>query len=1024
MRYLITRPGFRKLCLIAAALLLVMTSPLLQAASPDIVRTHKDSKGWKLKVNGEDFFVKGVVWGYSPRYENFTYNLWGKSDDYIKKVLDHDFGLMKKAGVNAIRSFATIPPEWITYIDDKYGIKTAINPLMGRYGANIGGKWVENPDYSDPLTRQTLKKEALDTVKKYKDVPGVLMFALGNESNYGLSWRSFEIENLPVGEQETEKAKYLYSLFAETITEAQKINPNHPITIVNGDIQYLDLMSKYAKDWNLLGVNAYRGKTFTDLWKDVKQGPDVPVIFFEFGSDAFNAKEFREDQRAQADYLRRQWIDMYNNSYGRGYGNSIGGFVFEWRDEWWKYKQDENLDQQDYNASWENGGYEFDHVAGKANMNEEWFGITRLGDVDRDGVHTAQPRMAYDVLAEVWAVDPYAQSQREIDASLESIDMEALALMSRERDQAAGWSEKPKAFEFTGGEVILDFLSKGYDTVSPYPGNGRVENDDGEMVFLDFAFHPVKNFWGDFTINIIANASDSDFEFKYGDRVNPVGIADETNTSDHIEIYDFRATYIGEGFDVNAFYHVPRYHWGYEGDFFGLLRETTDMEGQDIWNAKAPYGVEFVGKDRLDGLKVVAGPEIYWGANPKVLLKYQFGENQQYTFIHSEDVDERSGGESSTTDTTSRKTRQTTVQGTFELGNGMTLDIGGIMSGTEKIGDKFDYVSNGQIYVDEVNFEDTLGLKARLSFDLMQNALAYVGFNYAGLVANGGEPLRENGTELPYSEYGNKRVLETGVLITHGDYTIFPRLMYRDNILDANPLIPPSINGTTLTPGIVPRNTDDDPFAVLDNREARSAEIFLTYDPTPATYFYAWDNDEREDAKFAYNIGLTYTRYPTATDSELFYFEPQGRNVPFGTGLEADDVWLLTSKMVFNPSSSFKAILKLEFGKQQPTGVPESATEYASLESKFIIKDQNIVYFKFVKDGWGPYDFQRQFDVKYPEQYELEYVRLLNKGLPEKYSSKVGIKALYRTLDGDSPEYLGGLNDYMYEFQTYISYRF
>lgn len=1017
MRYLITQSCFRKACLVTATLLFVLMSPPILAATPDKVRTVKDSNGWKLKVNGKDFFVKGVVWGYSPRYENFNYNLWDKSESYIKKVLDHDFGMMKKAGVNAIRSFSTIPPKWVTYIDRQYGIKTAINPLMGRYGANINGKWVENPDYSDPMTRQALKKEALDTVQKYKNVPGVLMFALGNESNYGLSWSSFEIENLPVGEQQTEKAKYLYSLFAETIQEAQRINPNHPITIVNGDIQYLDLMARDAKKWKLLGVNAYRGKTFTDMWEKVRKGPDVPVVFFEFGSDAFNAREFREDQQAQADYLRRQWIDMYNNSYGRGNGNAIGGFVFEWRDEWWKYKQTENLDKQDYNASWENGGYKFDHVEGQNNMNEEWFGVTRLGDVDSDGVHTAQPRMAYDVLAEVWAVDPYSQSTQQINTRLQNIDMETLAMMSRERDLKAGWSEEPKAFEFTGGEVIIDFLSKGYDTVSPYPGMNRTENDHGQTLFLDFAFRPARNFWGDFTINLIGNASDSDFDFKYGDRIND-------QNGKHAEIYDFRATYIGDYFDLNAFYHVPRYHWGYEGDFFGLLRETTDMEGQDIWNAKAPYGVEFVGKQKLDGLKVVAGPEVYWGANPKVILKYQFGKNKQYTFIHSEDIEERSGGTSSSTDTTSRKTRQTTLQGEFDLGGGTKLELGGIISGTEKVGDKYDYFENGQVYVGEVEYKDTLGLKGKLSFDLMENARGYLAFNYAGLVANGGEPLREFGTELPYSEFGNKKVVEAGVMFTNGPYTIFPRLMYRDNIIDANPLIAPMTVGTTLFPGIVPRDTDDDPFAVLSNREARSAEIYFTYDPTPSTPFYAWDNDERENAKFAYNIGLTYTRYPTATDSELFFFTPTGQNVPFGAGLPAESVWLLKSKMVFNPSSSFKAIVKLEFGKQQPTGVPMPAIEYASLETKFIFRNEHILKFKFVKDGWGSYDFQRQFDLRYPEQFELEYVKLLDKGLPEKYSSKVGIKALYRTLDANSPEFLGGLNNDMYEIQTYISYKF
>ena len=95
------------------------------------------------------------MWGYSPRNQNYTYNLWGESDDFIRKVLDYDFGLMRKAGINTVRSFGMIPPEWVTYIYREYGIMTVINPLMGRYGYNVGGKWIPFTDYSDPLTRET-----------------------------------------------------------------------------------------------------------------------------------------------------------------------------------------------------------------------------------------------------------------------------------------------------------------------------------------------------------------------------------------------------------------------------------------------------------------------------------------------------------------------------------------------------------------------------------------------------------------------------------------------------------------------------------------------------------------------------------------------------------------------------------------------------------------------------------------------------------------------------------------------------
>ena len=190
------------------AVSLMLLAPGAHAAF-DKVTTYQDANGWKLQVNGEDFYVKGFVWGYTPRGENYSYNLWDQPEELIKVVLDHDFGLMAKAGVTANRSFTIIPPKWVTYIYETYGIMSVINPLMGRYGASIDGVWVPFTDYADPRTREILKTEVLDIVETYKDVPGVLMFALGNESNYGLSWSSFEIEDLPVGEQYREKAKFL-----------------------------------------------------------------------------------------------------------------------------------------------------------------------------------------------------------------------------------------------------------------------------------------------------------------------------------------------------------------------------------------------------------------------------------------------------------------------------------------------------------------------------------------------------------------------------------------------------------------------------------------------------------------------------------------------------------------------------------------------------------------------------------------------------------------------------------------------
>ena len=1036
--------------MLAAICLFILTSAV-QAQQVDIVTTYKDANGWKLQVNGNDFYVKGVVWGYAPPGTTYTYSLWNQPEDIIKTVVDKEFRMMQQANINAIRTFAIVPPKWVTYIYDNYGIMTVVNPLMGRYGASIDGVWVAQTDYSDPRTREVLKEEVLAVVEEFKDVRGVLMFALGNESNYGLSWSSsFEIENLPVGEQQREKAKFLYSLFGEVINAGKEIAPNHLFTIVNGDIQYLDLIVENGSNWDVLGTNSYRGISFTDLWSRVDAEYDKPVLFFEFGSDAFNARDFREDQAAQANYLRGMWQEMYRKSYGNGEeGNAIGGFVFEWRDEWWKYKQTENLDIQDTPASWGNGGYAFDFVEGQNNMNEEWFGITRIGQLDDDGYWISEPRMAVDVLTQIWALDPYEQDGAEVNDQINDINLDYYSLLSEVRALRSE-QQKSDRFRLSGGSVKAEYFVQGKDNDIDEDGEDGLRFQDGQMAFLDFEFQPTSKIKGQFSINLLANVADSDFEFRYGDRGLPYTVeviettaasVDEggtvritrsnTNIEDNerIELYDFSATYETDNYDLEAFYHVPRYHWMYEGDFYGLLRETTDLtgqNGQDIWNAKAPYGVEYAGKNSMDGLKVVFGPEVYWGANPKAIVKYEWDtENINWAFMHSEDIAQRDDS-SSATEPTERQSRQTTIYTETQPLDGMVLELGGIMASTEKVDDKYDRVEDGEIVIDEIDFEDTLGFKAKMVYDITNSIEGYIGLNYAGLVADGGATLTEWGTGLPYSDLGNKREIDGGIRFAMGDYTIYPRFLYRENIVDANPLIDPVTIGTTLSPGIDPRNRDSDPFAVLGNREAESLEVFFTYDPTPATWFYNWDVDMNEDAAFAYNIGLTETSYDTPTDSYLFFFEEGGTNAPFGEGLEAEDVWLLKSKMVFNPRVGLRIVANVDLGKQQSTGQPGQETvEFVGGNTKFIVDNKHIYFAELRVDDFGPYDFQQQFNVVYPLQAKFEYTRLIDQFGDEDVSSKWGVKGLYRELDELSgADYEDGKNDYMFEIQTYFELKF
>ena len=187
-------------------------------AQVDKVSVVKNEKGVKLVVNGNDFMINGMNWDYFPIGTNYSYSLWQQSDDFIQAALDAEMPMLKNMGVNAIRVYVGIQPKWIKYIYEKYGIYTMLNHSFGRYGLTLNGTWFLNTEYSDPRVHDLLLKEVTDMVKEYQNTPGLLVYLLGNENDYGLFWRGAETENIPMEQRKsTTGAKALYKLFNEAV---------------------------------------------------------------------------------------------------------------------------------------------------------------------------------------------------------------------------------------------------------------------------------------------------------------------------------------------------------------------------------------------------------------------------------------------------------------------------------------------------------------------------------------------------------------------------------------------------------------------------------------------------------------------------------------------------------------------------------------------------------------------------------------------------------------------------------------
>ena len=183
------------------------------------VSVYKDERGATLQVDGKDIMVIGMNWGHMPVGENYTYSLWNQEEGFIKEVLDTEMEMLREMGVNAIRQMPGIPPKWVTYIYETYGIYTVMNHTMGRYGFSVDGVFIPTTNYADERTREVIREDVLASMLEvYKDTPGILMWLLGNENNYGLYWSSFEIEALPKGEQYRARATHLYTSMGRSST--------------------------------------------------------------------------------------------------------------------------------------------------------------------------------------------------------------------------------------------------------------------------------------------------------------------------------------------------------------------------------------------------------------------------------------------------------------------------------------------------------------------------------------------------------------------------------------------------------------------------------------------------------------------------------------------------------------------------------------------------------------------------------------------------------------------------------------
>jgi hypothetical protein len=556
----------------------------------------------------------------------------------------------------------------------------------------------------------------------------------------------------------------------------------------------------------------------------------------------------------------------------------------------------------------------------------------------------------------------------------------------------------------TGGSLIST-----PDNPDPEKSNypNQLGFDHMQSFYIGVEANPAPNFRANVEFNVLGNVAQNPIdEIFYENRGRPVELRSsnglvKVESNNRVQVYRANYQWDHKWFKMNGFYRTGHYHWGYEGDFFGLYPEANYGPQIDIYNGIAPFGFEMEGKKQLEGLKLAFGPQLWWGANPALLLKYSRSVGKfNVTGIYHEDLDQLGLTESSFA-IPQPKTRRVTLHINRKIGK-FGIDLGGIWAGQPLQGREFQLVRGEEgaynVYKDQIKSEDNFGGKIKLS---------YTGgkFNWyaqsaaMGLVAQGGADYTKTftGWRLKDSGSGNQYNFLTGFTYTIGALQIAPNFLWQKPIEGPIP-------GDVSAPGR-PRNILEDPFVVRSNRETVAGELLFTYDPTPGTWMYDWDNDKSENSKLAISTGLVFRHLPTIMDAAIGIF-PDGRTTfAFPGSAPAADLWEVNARLVSKLNSDFGFIATIYTGDAQANGSDERTISRLGVDLKMIYKKVKLNSFVRVND-WGPYDYHRDFNLTFPLQLMADISTTIAKpdwvDLP---STRIGIRGTYRTLDKYSPRY-------------------
>jgi hypothetical protein len=247
-----------------------------------------------------------------------------------------------------------------------------------------------------------------------------------------------------------------------------------------------------------------------------------------------------------------------------------------------------------------------------------------------------------------------------------------------------------------------------------------------------------------------------------------------------------------------------------------------------------------------------------------------------------------------------------------------------------------------------------------------------------------------------------------------GQVSIAPQVLYQKPLVGAMPPDPALGKDTfdaatgTYTPGLRPRNLLNDTFAVLDNQEMLGAELLFLYDPTPDSWFFDWQNGDRETSPFAASLDIVYRKLYKKRDASLGVLGT-GQVFAFGATPPVEDLWDVVLRTVHTSGSDFRVINQIYGGTGVANGDSQRLVKRYGVGSTLRYKRAQAQG-QFKWNDWGPYDYHRDYNLTFPFQGALSLAYGIEPFRLDRDVSQIGVRYSMRKLDKYSPRYPFELN--------------